>query len=94
METRYTQLPFFDTMINNEGKKVFIDIYSKPMVSKGYISFRSNHPKYYLKHISFSPACRICMVTEKDSLKEIKLKELETLLLEQHYPERIIKAGI
>ena len=29
-----------------------------------------------------------------DSLKEIKLKELETPLLEQHYPERIIKAGI
>ena len=34
------------------------------------------------------------MISEKDSLKEIKLKELETLLLEQHYPERIIKAGI
>ena len=34
------------------------------------------------------------MIAEKDSLKEIKLKELETLLLEQHYPERIIKAGI
>ena len=34
------------------------------------------------------------MIAEKDSLKEIKLKELETLLLEQHYPERIIKACI
>ena len=34
------------------------------------------------------------MIAEKDSLKEIKLKELETILLEQHYPERIIKAGI
>ena len=34
------------------------------------------------------------MIAERDSLKEIKLKELETLLLEQHYPERIIKAGI
>ena len=34
------------------------------------------------------------MIAEKDSLKEIKLKELETLLLEQHYPEIIIKAGI
>ena len=34
------------------------------------------------------------MIAEKDSLKEIKLKELETMLLEQHYPERIIKAGI
>ena len=34
------------------------------------------------------------MIAEKDSLKEIKLEELETLLLEQHYPKRIIKAGI
>ena len=34
------------------------------------------------------------MIAEKDSLKEIKLKELETVLLEQHYPERIIKAGV
>ena len=34
------------------------------------------------------------MIAEKDSLKETKLKELETLVLEQHYPKRIIKAGI
>ena len=34
------------------------------------------------------------MIAEKDSLKEIKLKELETVLLKQHFPERIIKAGI
>ena len=34
------------------------------------------------------------MIAEMISLKEIKLKELETTLLEQHCPERIIKAGI
>ena len=34
------------------------------------------------------------MVAKKDSLKEIKFTKLETLLLEQHYSERIIKAGI
>ena len=34
------------------------------------------------------------MVTENDSLKEIKLKELEILLTEQHSQERIIKAAI
>ena len=34
------------------------------------------------------------MIAEKDSLKEIKLKELEAILLEQDNPERIIKAGI
>ena len=33
-------------------------------------------------------------IAEKGSLKEIKLKELETLLRKQHYPERITKAGI
>ena len=46
------------------------------------------------KYPIFSLARRICMIPEKASLKEIKLKELETLLLEQHYPEIIIKAGI
>ena len=34
------------------------------------------------------------MTAEKAPLEEIKLKELETLLLEQHYLEIIIKAGI
>ena len=85
--------------------KVFIDIYSRPTDLKRHVSFKSNHPKHCLKNIPFSFACRTCMITEKDSLKEIKLKELETLqrtyigkletlLLEQHYPERILKAGI
>ena len=94
METSDTQLPFLDVMINKETKKVFMDIYSKPTNSKRYVSFKSNHPKYCLKNIPFSLARRICAIAEKDSIKEIKLKELKILLLEQHYPERIIKAGI
>ena len=88
METSDNQLPFFDVMINKEGKKVFVDIYSKPTDSKRYVSFKLNHPKHCLKNIPFSLARRICMIAEKDSLKEVKLKELETILLEQHYPER------
>ena len=47
-----------------------------------------------MKNIQFSLARRTCVIAEKDSLKDIKLEELETLLLEQHYPERIIEAGI
>ena len=49
---------------------------------------------HFLKNIPFSLACRIWMITEKDSLKEIKFKKTEALLLEQHYTKRIIKAGI
>ena len=94
METSGTQLLFLDVTINKEGKKVSMDIYSKPVDSQRYVSFKSNHLKHCLKNISFSLARRICMIAEKDSLKETKLKELETLLLEQHYPQRIIKEGI
>ena len=68
-------------------------IYLKPD-SKRYVSLKSNHPQHCLKNIPFSFARRICMIAEKDSLKETKLKELETLVLEQHYPKCIIKAGI
>ena len=94
LETSDNQLPFLDFMINKDGKKVFVDIYSNPADSKRYLSFKSYHPKHCLKNIPFSLARRICMIAEKDSLQEIKLKELETLLTEQQYPERIIKAGI
>ena len=94
METGDSQLPFLDIMINKEGKKIFIDICSKPMDSKRYISVKSNNPTYCLKNIPFSLARRICMITEDNSLKEVKLEELETLLLQQHYPDIIIKAGI
>ena len=71
-----------------------MDIYSKSTKSKRYVSFKSKHPKHCLKNIPFSLARRICMIAEKDSLKEIKLQVPETLLLEQHYPERMIKAVI
>ena len=69
-------------MVNKEGERIFMDIYSKLTDSERYVSFKSNHPNYYLKKTShfllFSLACRICMITQKDSLKEIKLKELES----------------
>ena len=47
-----------------------------------------------MKNIPFCLARTICMITEKDSLKEIKLKTQETLLLKQHYPEIITKTDI
>ena len=75
MEESDTHLPFLDIMINKEGKKTFMDIYSKPTDSKRYLSFKSNLPKHCLKNIPFSLTRTICMITEKDSLKEIKLLE-------------------
>ena len=69
-------------------------IYSKPTDAKRYPSFKSKYLKHCLKNIPFSPARRISIITEKDSLKEIKLKRLENLLLEHHNPESVVKAGM
>ena len=71
IETSDTQLPFLDVMINKEGKKVFMDIYSEPTDSKRYVPFKSNHPNHWLKNIPFSLARRISMIAEKDSLKKL-----------------------
>ena len=59
METSDTQLSFLDVMINKEGKKVFMDIHSKPADLKKYVSFNSDHPKHCSKNITFSLARRI-----------------------------------
>ena len=44
METSDTQLPFLDIMINKEGKKVFMDIYSKPTDSKKHVPSNETTP--------------------------------------------------
>ena len=80
-------------MINKKGKKVVMDIYLKPTDSKRHPSFKSNNPKHCLKNIPFSLARRICMITEKYPLRGINLKELETLLIEQHYPKKSYKSN-
>ena len=61
-----------------------MDIYSKPRDSQIYVSFKLNYLKHCLKNFPLYLACRISMITEKDSLTEFKLKERETFLLEQH----------
>ena len=83
MEKSDIQLPFLDFMIDKG------DFYSKPADSKRYVCFKSNHHKLCLKNISFNFVRSICMITEKDSFKEIKLKKLEECLLEQRYHNRI-----
>ena len=55
MEASDTQFPFL-AIISKEGKKVIMDIYSKPTDSERYVSLKSNHARYCLKNIPFSLA--------------------------------------
>ena len=60
-----------------------MEIHSKPWWNL-FKTFKSNHPKYCSKSITFSIRRRIYMITEKDYLEEMKMKELKTLIFEQH----------
>ena len=48
-------------------------IYSKSEFSKRYVSFTSSQSKHCLENNLFSLARIICIITEKDYLKEMKL---------------------
>ena len=80
-----TRLPFLDIMTNKSGTKIWSDIYNKPMDSKRYVPFTSNHPKHCLTNILFSLARRICTIVENENVEK-RFKELKKTLLEQKIP--------
>ena len=59
-EPNDNKFPFLDILIIKPGKKVSMNIHSKPTDSKRYVSYLSNHPKTYLKNTPFCLAKRIC----------------------------------
>ena len=64
MELSDSKIPFFDILIAKSGKKVWINIYSKPANSKRYVSCLSNLPKPCHSYVPFYLARRICMIVE------------------------------
>ena len=67
IELNDKKLPFLDILIRKSGKKMWMNIYSKPTDSKHYVCYLSNHPKPCLKKILFCLARCICMIVEKKS---------------------------
>ena len=94
MEVDNVQLAFLDVMTNIEEDKIWMNTYSKPTDTKRYVPFNSCHPKHTLKNIPLNLARRICMIIEKEEIKEEKLKELSEILTELGYPKEIIQNGV
>ena len=94
MELNDNKLPFLDILITKSGKKIWMNIYSKPTDSKGYFSYFSYHPKPCLKIIPFCLARRICMIVENKNVRFMKLKELRIILKTQKYPKMVVQKGI
>lgn len=94
MEVDSRQLAFLDVMVNIENDKIWMDTYSKPTDTKRYVPFNSCHPKHTLKNIPLNLAQRICMIIEKDDIKEQKLEQLLETLTDLGYPTEVVRNGI
>ena len=71
-----------------------MNIYTKPTLSKRYVSYLSNHPKPCLKNIPFCLARGICMIVESKNVRYMKLKELRTILKTEKSPKMVVEKGI
>ena len=71
-----------------------MDICNKPTDSKRYAPFTSNHLQHCLADIAFSLARRICTIVDNENIKEKRLKELKTTLLEQKCPKSVIEVSM
>ena len=94
MEVSENSLPFLDVLINKEGNKIWMNLFSKPTDSKRYVPYNLNHPKHCIKNIPFCLARRICAIVEKSNVRSAKLLELKKILVTQKCPEKIIQKGI
>ena len=83
MELNDNKLPFLEILITKSGKKMCMNIYSKPTDSKGHVSYLSNHAKPCLKNILFCLARRIYIIVENKNVRYMKLNELRTFLKTQ-----------
>ena len=94
MKLNDNDLPILDILITKSGKKILMNIYSKPTDSKRYVSNFSNHPKPCPKNIPFCLARRIRMIVENKNVRYMKLKGLRIILKTQKYPKMVVEKGI
>ena len=93
MQTSEYQLPFLDVMVIRINTSISTDIYFKSTDSKQYLNFRSCHPTHTKVNIPFSLARRICTIVSDISVRNVRLKELASSLVDRKYPIQVVKTG-
>ena len=97
MKLNDNKLPCLDILIfslQNQVKKKWMDIYSKPTDSKRHVSYLSNYLKPCLKNVPFCLGSCICMIAKTKNVRYMKLKELKAILKTQKYPKMVVEKRI
>jgi hypothetical protein len=94
MDNSENGLPFLDTFVTIEGKKLVTRPYTKKTDRKQYILPSSCHPPHLIKAIPYSQALRIKRICThpEDAIRE--LKNLKGFFTNRDYPADVVEEAI
>lgn len=90
IEFNKQELNFLDVRIYKEDNRIETDIHYKLTDSHNYLPYNSAHPKHVINNIPFCLANRIINIVSKPQLQRKRLNELENILMQLHYPIKLI----
>ena len=89
-------IPFLDILLlrDKENNRITTDIFHKKTDTFNYLPFGSCHPRHVKTNIPYTLARRIRLLTEDNTTREKRYKELSSRLSTKGYPQSIIDRGI
>ncbi|OOY72080.1 GIY-YIG nuclease family protein [Solemya velum gill symbiont] len=94
MDTNDKELPFLDILVKLSGTKITTDIYYKNTDTHQYLNFNSCHPSHIKRNIPYCMARRVCAIVIEEEIRNTRLHELKSFLMNQQYPRKLIEDGI
>lgn len=94
MESSRDKLSFLDVMVIKNYNHIKTDVFYKLTDTKQYLLFNSCHPKHTRINIPYNLARRLCTIISDKQTLEVRLTELQEVLLQRNYPKTLIQNGI
>jgi len=93
--TSTTNIPFLDVQVVNDKGKNSTDLYTKPTDTHQYLNnWASCHPRHNKTSIPYSLALRLRRICSNDQFFEKRAREVQNVLLERCYKNKLIKECI
>ena len=89
-----TSIPYLDTSCSIKNGKIILDLYRKETDRNQYLLTSSCHPSFCTRNIPYSLATRINRICSEEKTREMRFKELKSMLLSRGYGMDLIDAGI
>ena len=87
-------LPFLDTFVYKEDRRLKTKVYHKPTDNKQYLLYTSCHPKQQINSIPYSLLVRAKIICTKEVDFISEAKSIITKLRKRKYPKKILRTAV